>query len=288
MSYVVVGAGAIGGTVGARLLRAGHDVLLCDADAGARRGDQRVRARRWRGRSSSSRCRPARSCRTICRTAWARCCWRSSTSTRATALARITPRLAADGYVVSLQNGLNEPLIAEAVGEARTVGAFVNFGADYLGPGRIHYAGRGTFVVGELDGRALASASPRWPATSAPRRPATCSATCGPRRPTGRCCSPPPSRTCRSPTRWPSRATGALFLGLAARGARRDAEAPPEPFDGFDAARPRGLARAARGVQPPLGQDALGHLPRPGGAQAAGGAAAGRPRRAAGRPDDAS
>ena len=32
MSYVVVGAGAIGGTVGARLARDGHDVLFCDAD----------------------------------------------------------------------------------------------------------------------------------------------------------------------------------------------------------------------------------------------------------------
>ena len=33
MQYVVVGAGAIGGTVGARLARDGHDVLLCDANA---------------------------------------------------------------------------------------------------------------------------------------------------------------------------------------------------------------------------------------------------------------
>ena len=32
MEYCVVGAGAIGGTVGARLARDGHDVLLCDAD----------------------------------------------------------------------------------------------------------------------------------------------------------------------------------------------------------------------------------------------------------------
>ena len=30
---MVVGAGAIGGTVGARLSRDGYDVLLCDADA---------------------------------------------------------------------------------------------------------------------------------------------------------------------------------------------------------------------------------------------------------------
>ena len=33
------------------------------------------------------------------------------------------------------------------------VGAFVNFGADYLGPGRIFLGGRGTFRIGELDGR---------------------------------------------------------------------------------------------------------------------------------------
>jgi choline dehydrogenase-like flavoprotein len=33
IDYVVVGAGAIGGTVGARLVRDGHAVLFCDADA---------------------------------------------------------------------------------------------------------------------------------------------------------------------------------------------------------------------------------------------------------------
>ena len=38
-------------------------------------------------------------------------------------------------------------------GAERTVGAFVNFGADYLEPGVIHYGGRGAVVVGEIDGR---------------------------------------------------------------------------------------------------------------------------------------
>jgi 2-dehydropantoate 2-reductase len=33
------------------------------------------------------------------------------------------------------------------------MGAFVNFGADYLEPGVIHYGGRGAVVVGEIDGR---------------------------------------------------------------------------------------------------------------------------------------
>src|SRR6185312_613436 len=58
------------------------------------------------------------------------------------ALAAIAPRLADDGFVVSLQNGVNEPEIAAQIGERRTVGAFVNFGADYLEPGRIFLGGR--------------------------------------------------------------------------------------------------------------------------------------------------
>src|SRR5205823_2008583 len=61
-------------------------------------------------------------------------------------------RLAPDGCVVSLQNGLNELTIAREVGENRTIGAFVNFSADYLEPGLIHFAGRGAFYIGELDG----------------------------------------------------------------------------------------------------------------------------------------
>src|SRR2546423_700262 len=35
----------------------------------------------------------------------------------------------------------------------RTVGAFVNFGADYIEPGVILHGGRGAVVVGEIDGR---------------------------------------------------------------------------------------------------------------------------------------
>jgi 2-dehydropantoate 2-reductase len=54
--------------------------------------------------------------------------------------------------VISAQNGLNELTIARMVGAARTVGAFVNFGADYMEPGVIHYGGRGAVVIGEIDG----------------------------------------------------------------------------------------------------------------------------------------
>jgi 2-dehydropantoate 2-reductase len=33
MNITIIGAGAIGGTLGAHLIRSGHDITLCDADA---------------------------------------------------------------------------------------------------------------------------------------------------------------------------------------------------------------------------------------------------------------
>jgi 2-dehydropantoate 2-reductase len=54
--------------------------------------------------------------------------------------------------VASLQYGLNELSIDKVVGRERTVGAFINFSADYHVPGRILYGSRGSVVVGELDG----------------------------------------------------------------------------------------------------------------------------------------
>jgi 2-dehydropantoate 2-reductase len=68
------------------------------------------------------------------------------------ALAQLKPYLAPDGFVLSAQNGLNELEIAESVGPDRTMGCFVNFGADWLAPGRILLGNRGAVVVGEIDG----------------------------------------------------------------------------------------------------------------------------------------
>jgi 2-dehydropantoate 2-reductase len=71
----------------------------------------------------------------------------------AAALQALAPHVAEDGYVLSAQNGLNELLIAETLGAERTMGCFVNFGADWLGPGRILFGNRAAVVVGEIDGR---------------------------------------------------------------------------------------------------------------------------------------
>ncbi len=54
--------------------------------------------------------------------------------------------------MVSAQNGLNELVIGDVIGAQRTVGCFINFSADYLEPGVIHFGGPGAFFIGELDG----------------------------------------------------------------------------------------------------------------------------------------
>src|SRR5471030_3093382 len=150
--YVVVGAGAIGGTVGARLARDGHSVLLCDADR------EHVAAINERGLRIEGPVEefsvdvPAVLPDGLPETLGAVLLAVKSQHTHQ-ALEAVVPRLAPDGFVVSLQNGVNEPLIASIVGEEHTVGAFVNFGADYLEPGRIFVGGRGALYIGELDGQ---------------------------------------------------------------------------------------------------------------------------------------
>jgi 2-dehydropantoate 2-reductase len=150
--YVVVGAGAIGGTVGAHLARAGHSVLFCDTDP------EHVAAINANGLAiegpvetftvEASAVAPDELPDDLHAVLLA-----VKSQHTDSALDAVAPRLGPEGFVVSLQNGINEPQIAARIGEERTVGAFVNFGADYLEPGRIFVGGRGALYVGELDGR---------------------------------------------------------------------------------------------------------------------------------------
>jgi 2-dehydropantoate 2-reductase len=152
MKLLIWGAGAMGGTIGAYLVRAGHDVTFVDRAAdhvaainatGVRISGPvdafTVRARAFTPDTVSGT-----------HAAILLCVKAHHTQEAAWTLA---PHLAPDGYVVSIQNGLNELVIAGMVGEDRTIGAFVNFGADYIEPGHIQRGNRAAVVVGELDGR---------------------------------------------------------------------------------------------------------------------------------------
>jgi 2-dehydropantoate 2-reductase len=152
MRSLIWGAGAIGGTLGAYLARAGADVTMVDTavehvEAITRRG------LRVTGPIDEFTVRvPAFTPQTLSGT-WDEIILATKAHHTASASRALFPRLAGSGHVVSAQNGLNELEIAQVVGPGRTVGAFVNFGADYLEPGVIHYAGHGAVVVGEIDGR---------------------------------------------------------------------------------------------------------------------------------------
>ncbi|MEU9831454.1 2-dehydropantoate 2-reductase [Streptosporangium sp. NPDC048047] len=153
-NYTVVGGGAIGGTIAFHLAGAGHRVLIVDSDAAQvaavrergltiRRADGTERSVRIEARTPGEVTEPLRDVLLAVKA-----------NATATAARWIAPRLAEDGFVVSLQNGLCEPEIAAAVGARRTVSAFVNLFADLVEPGVIADGGPGALVVGELDGTA--------------------------------------------------------------------------------------------------------------------------------------
>lgn len=148
---LIWGAGAIGGTVAAYLSRAGCDVTIVDAN------EAHVRAIAERGLAITGPIEtftqklPAFLPAEVAGS-WDMVFLCVKALHTDTASRQLAPHLSKSGFVVSLQNGFNELIIAEILGRERTMGAFINFGADVLEPGVVHFGGRGAVVVGELDG----------------------------------------------------------------------------------------------------------------------------------------
>src|SRR5271170_4547870 len=146
MEITIIGSGAIGGTLGAHLIRAGHDITLCDAD------EAHVAAIRSHGLIIEGPVNeftvaahaitpgelPDRIAHAIVAV--------KSLHTRAAA-ELLRSRLAPDGYVLTMQNGLTADTLSGAVGRMRVISAFVNFGADVMAPGRIMQGNIATFRV---------------------------------------------------------------------------------------------------------------------------------------------
>lgn len=150
--YTVVGAGAIGGTLAWHLARAGHPVTVVDADSEHVAAIVRDGIILERGGVRTAQPVAAAYLPDQVSAPLGRVLLAVKAQTTGTAAGWIAGHLAADGYVVSLQNGLNEELIASHVGAERTVGAFVDLFADVLAPGVIGDGGAGAIAIGELDG----------------------------------------------------------------------------------------------------------------------------------------
>lgn len=155
MRFLIWGAGAIGGTMGAYLTRGGHDVTMVDTVgehvAAINRDGIRITGPIAEFVSQVPAFTPD-----ALTGQWAAIILATKAQHTESATRALLPHLTADGCVISAQNGLNELAIASIVGAARTVGAFVNFGADYMEQGVVHFGGRGAVVVGEIDGRLTA------------------------------------------------------------------------------------------------------------------------------------
>ena len=151
MRLLIWGAGAIGGTIGAYLARAGHDVTFVDTVADHVAAIDRNGITITGPIAEFTARVPAFTPDSV-KGKWDTIVLSTKAHHTEAATRALLPHLSAAGCVVSAQNGLNELTISEVVGPKRTVGAFVNFGADYMEPGVIHYGGRGAVVVGEIDG----------------------------------------------------------------------------------------------------------------------------------------
>ncbi len=158
MRVRIVGAGAIGGTVGVMLSRAGHDVILVDRD------QSHVDAINRDGFRISGLVDMVERVPAIVPSDLPGLVDREgplemvvlavkAMDTEA-AVRQIAPYLAEDGFVISYQNGLNEGTIASIVGPERTIGAFVHFGADLVEPGHVVLATQPTTYISELNGEA--------------------------------------------------------------------------------------------------------------------------------------
>lgn len=159
MKITVIGAGAIGGLAGSHMARAGHQVILVD------QWKEHVDALNQRGLFIDG----IRGEMTIAVQAITpdqlpavgpleAVLVATKSQHTAQAIQSILPLVGPQTFVVSFQNGFNEPLIARMLSEAglggqeRVLGSIPNYGGALVDPGHIEFVHEGPIQLGEMDG----------------------------------------------------------------------------------------------------------------------------------------
>lgn len=152
MRIIVMGTGPIGGIIGGRLARAGEDISFVDVDK------EHIAAIREKGLEVDVPDGPFNVEIPIFlpdeiqgRFDAAFIAVRSNYTLDT--LETVMPHLSGDGLLVSLQNGINPPLLEERVGPDRTVGVAIRMGSRRTAPGRLYTSSRGHLYIGHLHGR---------------------------------------------------------------------------------------------------------------------------------------
>ena len=163
---VIVGAGAVGGYAGAHMVQAGEDVTFIDpwpehVEHMRKHGLRVTHARDVAEFSVPVRALHVTDVQQLAKQTpvdIAFVCMKSYDTAWSTAM--VQQYLAADGYVVSLQNCMNEEMIASIVGWGKTLGCIASsISVNLPEPGHIHRgAGKGgavhtVFRAGEVHGR---------------------------------------------------------------------------------------------------------------------------------------
>ena len=152
MRIIVIGAGPIGGIVGGRLARCGNDVTLVDVDV------EHVRAIRERGLQVDVPDGPFNVSVTAILPSEIQgkfdigfIAVRSNYTREA--LASLAPHLSDNAVLVSLQNGINPPLLEEVVGPDRAIGTVIRMRSRRLDLGHVQTDACGRLFVGHLHGK---------------------------------------------------------------------------------------------------------------------------------------
>ena len=156
MKFTIVGAGAIGGLAGAYMAKAGHDVLLVD------RWVEHVEALNAKGMYidgiRGTMTIPVRATTPERLSAPLEAVLVATKSQHTLeAVRQILPLLTRDSFVVSYQNGFNEPDIQKLLADngldpGQVLGSIPNYGGALVDPGYIEFVHEGPIQLGELDG----------------------------------------------------------------------------------------------------------------------------------------
>jgi 2-dehydropantoate 2-reductase len=149
---IVIGSGPIGGIIGGRLARSGNDMTFVDVDK------EHVAAIREKGLQVDVPDGPFNVKINIVfpneiqgKFDIGFIAVRSNYTPDA--LATVVPHLSDDGLLVSLQNGINPPLLEQKVGPDRTIGVAIRMGSTRPAPGHVRTATRGHLYLGHLHGK---------------------------------------------------------------------------------------------------------------------------------------
>lgn len=149
---IVIGTGPIGGIIGGRLARAGHDLTFVDIDK------EHVGATRKNGLQVDVPDGPFNvkvniEFPTEIQGKYDIGFIAVRSNYTPDALRTVLPHLADNGLLVSMQNGINPPLLAEKIGVDRTIGMAIRMGCRKVAPGHVQTAIRGHLYIGHLHGK---------------------------------------------------------------------------------------------------------------------------------------